>query len=539
MSMDGARSDAELVAGCLMGDRDAFAGIVERYQRLLCSLAYSATGDLARSEDIAQEAFVTAWQQLGTLREPEKLGSWLRGIVRNGIRRTRRLADRDPLAMGTAEAVLDMLPDAEHCAHGQAVEKEEQQLLWRVMQTVPESYREPMILYYRHDQSVSAVAASLELTESAVKQRLKRGRKMLEERLLQFVEGALVRSRPGTLFTASVVAAVATMAPPAKAAATVGLSATAAAKISTTAKTVSLLGILAMFSGLISTLFGLRAGLDQARTLRERRATVRTAALAFGSFMLFIAAIVAMRFAASQWAAHAAVIAVASQVVIVGFAVGWSLLFRRLLRQARALRGEERQCNPQAFADSRDAAESAAGTFRSRARLFGIPLVHIRFAGAEAGSRPVFGWIAGGDRAIGILFAWGGFACGLVSVGAVSLGVFTLGGVGIGLLALGSVAFGYIAMGAMTMGQHAVGSLSALGWESAIGGGFVISRNYAVGPVAFAAQANTEAARAFFAHPHVDTVTMVFYLTVVLLTLVPVYFYAKGVRRRLGRGSQS
>lgn len=529
------RSDAELVAGCLMGDRDAFACIVERYQRLLCSLAYSATGDFTRSEDIAQEAFVTAWQEMGNLREPEKLGFWLRGIVRNGIRRTRRWVARDPLAMGAHEEALEWLADEANCAHGQAVRKEEQQLLWRVMQTVPESYREPMILYYRHDQSVSAVAESLELSESAVKQRLKRGRKLLEEKLLHFIEGALVRSRPGPLFTAAVVASVATLAPPAKAAVTIGVSATAVAKVSTTAKTAGLAGLLAMFSGLISTLFSLRAGLDQARTVSERRATVRTAALAFGTFMLFVAVIVGMRLAASHWPHQAVAIAVASQAVIVGFAVAWPLMFQRLLRLARDLRGHERIRNPHAFSDPRDAAGSYAGTYRSRARLFGIPLVHIRFAGAEADSKPVYGWIAGGDRAIGILFAWGGFAFGLISVGAVSFGLFTLGGVGFGLLALGSVAFGYISLGAMTMGQHAVGSLSAMGWESAIGGGFAISHGYAVGPIALAEEANNEAARAFFAHPHTDTVTMVFYLTVVLLTLVPVYLYAKGVRARLGR----
>ena len=144
------------------------------------------------------------------------------------------------------------------------------------------------------------------------------------------------------------------------------------------------------------------------------------------------------------------------------------------------------------------------------------------------------GWIAGGDRAIGILFAWGAFSCGFISVGAVSFGVFTLGAVGVGLLALGSVAFGYISIGAMSIGQHAIGSLSALGWESALGGGFVTARHYAVGPIALAEHANDSVAEAFFANPHADTLTLIFFVTVTLLTLVPVYLYAQGVRKRLG-----
>jgi hypothetical protein len=45
-------SDSELTARALMGERDAFTQIVMRYQSLVCSLAYSATGSLSQSEDL-------------------------------------------------------------------------------------------------------------------------------------------------------------------------------------------------------------------------------------------------------------------------------------------------------------------------------------------------------------------------------------------------------------------------------------------------------------------------------------------------------
>jgi len=51
--------DASLVARTLAGNQDAFERIVSRYQSLICSLAYSATGNVARSEDLAQESFLT------------------------------------------------------------------------------------------------------------------------------------------------------------------------------------------------------------------------------------------------------------------------------------------------------------------------------------------------------------------------------------------------------------------------------------------------------------------------------------------------
>src|SRR5258706_15459726 len=89
-------SDSELVAESLAGNRDAFGWIVARYQSLICSLAYSATGSLSQSEDLAQETFVAAWKQLSALREPEKLRPWLCGIARNLIYGALRRQGREP-----------------------------------------------------------------------------------------------------------------------------------------------------------------------------------------------------------------------------------------------------------------------------------------------------------------------------------------------------------------------------------------------------------------------------------------------------------
>src|SRR5262245_25964381 len=78
-----AMSDEQLWRRSCEGDREAFSKIVERYQSLICSLAYSACGALGTSEDMAQETFMTAWHRLKDLREPSKLRAWLCGIVRN------------------------------------------------------------------------------------------------------------------------------------------------------------------------------------------------------------------------------------------------------------------------------------------------------------------------------------------------------------------------------------------------------------------------------------------------------------------------
>ena len=73
--------DAALVMRALGGNKSAFCEIVSRYQTLLCSLAYSAVGDIKYSEDLAQDAFVEAWRKLDTLHDPNKLKAWLCGCL--------------------------------------------------------------------------------------------------------------------------------------------------------------------------------------------------------------------------------------------------------------------------------------------------------------------------------------------------------------------------------------------------------------------------------------------------------------------------
>jgi len=225
MMLVAANNDAELVSGTLAGNRDAFGQIVSRYQSLICSLAYSATGSLGQSEDLAQETFITAWKHLGHLRERHKLRAWLCGIARNRINNFLRREGREPIR--EAES-LENVPEShspEPLPAEQTISNEEQAILWRSLERIPEIYREPLVLFYREHQSIEAVAQNLELTEDAVKQRLSRGRKLLHEQVLAFVEGALERTNPGKTFTLGVLAALPLLATTAKAAA-VGATAT-------------------------------------------------------------------------------------------------------------------------------------------------------------------------------------------------------------------------------------------------------------------------------------------------------------------------
>lgn len=523
--------DAELVAACLTGDREAFGQIVERYQRLLCSLAYSATGRLTESEDLAQETFVEGWRRLHTLREPEKLRSWLCGILRHKISRLRRADGREPVHKAEELEQAGGVPSEDAAVADFAINNEEQAILWSALERVPELYREPLVLYYREHRSIEHVAVALDLTEDAVKQRLSRGRKILQERVLSFVEGALSRSTPGRVFTVGVLAALPAMATPAKAA---GFGA-AAAHGGFIAKSAGFAALLASTSGAVSAVLSLRAGLDQTRTPRERRGVLKFTLSLFAGILGLLGVLYALRAVAIHQPESRVISAWISQLLVLAFVVGLPWGFLKFMRHMRALRSEERRWHPELFGDPRHRIGSRAGEFRSRWTLLGVPLVHVRFASPDQGEGPVFGWFAGGDRACGLLFAWGGCAIAPFSIGVVSVGLFAVGSVSLGVISIGTAGVGLLAVGCVSIGMKAYGWLSALGWETAQGGGFSIARTAAEGPISFANHVNDAVARELLAIPFAASFEMIVLIVVAVLSIVPIAFYARAVRTRLGR----
>jgi RNA polymerase sigma factor (sigma-70 family) len=494
--------DADLVQATLAGNRDAFGQIVARYQSLICSLAYSATGSLGQSEDLAQETFVAAWKKLGELREPEKLRAWLCGIARNLINNSLRKQGREPShAAESIEKISEShSPEPQPVEH--TITNEELAILWRSLEKIPEKYREPLVLFYREHQSVEAVAEQLELNPDTVHQRLSRGRKLLHEEVLAFVEGALARTNPGQAFTLGVLAALPiTLASSAKAA-----SIAAAAKGGAAATGTSFISVvLGIFSGpALGFLFGFlgwREGLKNTRTPRERTSIKRFGIIILvGGIVFFVAcSLVSDCFAPRFWKSHPVLVIALTWMVMLAwviFAFGFTWRHTRTMMRLRA---EEQQQHPELF---RVNPPLESFEYRSRATLFGLPLVHWRSFGKmrKPGEKipTAIGWIACGERAYGILYASGGIAVGGISTGGLSIGLLSFGGLSIGLLAFGGFAIGAVALGGGAIGWVASGGM-ALGWHAALGG-MVAAHELACGGAALGNHVNDSVAREFFQH---------------------------------------
>ena len=489
-------NDAELVAESLAGNRAAFGQVVARYQSLLCALAYNATGSLTQSEDLAQETFVTAWKQLAGLREPAKLRPWLCGIVRCLIGKTLRRDGREPVHAAEPLDAVHELAAPGPLPPDYAISKEEEAILWRSLERIPDTYREPLILFYREHQSVEQVAAVLELSEDAVKQRLSRGRKLLHEQVLAFVEGALQRTNPGKAFTLGVLAALPLFTASAKAAVVgaVAVKGTATAKAAASVGLVNaILGPVVMF---LSFWFGYKLDVSDAGSPQRRQFVIKTYRILVVCMAVFILAVLSLTFGGRQLEASNpklfAGLFIGLGVVYVLFVV---ILNVWMMRCRRKLREQEMSSAPPGTATIGVSQRVPLFEYRSKLELFGLPLVHIRLrAGIERG--PVKAWIAAGDAALGVIFAFGGVAVAPISFGGLAVGVFALGGFAVGLMPCGGFSLGPWALGGFAVGWRAFGGC-AVGW-SAAEGAVAIARGFAQGAVALAAHANDPTADAFF-----------------------------------------
>jgi RNA polymerase sigma factor (sigma-70 family) len=177
-------------------DREHFERLVRLHQASVCAVAYATVRDRARSEEIAQDAFLVAWQHRD--RVPSVTAGWICGIARNLARNAARRRTEVSMPEEPASASRD--------ARAQLIDRENEAAAIAALARLPEPYREAVVLYYRGDESLAAVATALGVSEATARQRVHRGRTKLRDALAPVI-GALRATRPGAAFTATCVAA--------------------------------------------------------------------------------------------------------------------------------------------------------------------------------------------------------------------------------------------------------------------------------------------------------------------------------------------
>ncbi|MHB8141683.1 MAG: RNA polymerase sigma factor [Vulcanimicrobiaceae bacterium] len=183
-TMTTSAQDAGLVAATLSGERDAFAELVERYDRAVYHLALRTLRDAEEARDVAQETFFKAYRSLRTFKPGAKFSTWILAIAYHAC--CDRLTRRKRYAQ-------DELPDRADPAPGpeaQVLAGDDARRLRAAIDALPEKYRTVITLYHIQGHQYEEIAAVLGVPLGTVKTHLFRAKEQLRQRLSQTEEEA-------------------------------------------------------------------------------------------------------------------------------------------------------------------------------------------------------------------------------------------------------------------------------------------------------------------------------------------------------------
>jgi len=182
--------DAKLVAAALTRGAEAFGCIVERYRAGVFGVALARVRDFHDAEDVAQQVFLEAYEQLGRLKDPNRLGAWLRSIATHRsidlVRQRKTSADMEKAEAARAEATWQREEDKSNLR---------ETVLAAIGRLTPPQ-RETTALFYVNGYSVEEVARMQEVPVGTVKRRLHDARENLKEEMAEMVQDVLKAGAP-------------------------------------------------------------------------------------------------------------------------------------------------------------------------------------------------------------------------------------------------------------------------------------------------------------------------------------------------------
>lgn len=174
-------TDNEIVQSVLKGNKDDFEEIIKRYKNLVFAVIHRMTSDTDEANDTAQDVFIKIYKNLDKYSSDYKFATWVIKITTNHIIDMRRRKKQETVPIENVDYELKGGSSPEESY----IEAERSRELFRLIDELPEIYREPLLLYHKEGLSYNEIADKTEESLSKVKNRIFRGRKMLKESLMK------------------------------------------------------------------------------------------------------------------------------------------------------------------------------------------------------------------------------------------------------------------------------------------------------------------------------------------------------------------
>jgi RNA polymerase sigma-70 factor (ECF subfamily) len=187
-----------LVNMALSGGPQAFGPIIERYKDAVFGVALSRLRNFHDAEDLTQSSFVEAFDRLADLKDPNRLGAWLRSIT---IHRCINYLKREARSV-TIDSIEE--PESSLNPYSDLEQTELREQVLTAIGRLSKTQRETVTLYYISGYSQQEVAHIQEVPVGTIKRRLYEARNRLKEDMIHMVQDVLKEGAPGENFTEKV-----------------------------------------------------------------------------------------------------------------------------------------------------------------------------------------------------------------------------------------------------------------------------------------------------------------------------------------------
>ncbi len=174
--------DAELVLAARQGNESCYCVLVERYWAIMVGLALCKVKDTDEAEDIAQEAFVEAWRQLGRLRDPASFAGFLGRMVRNKVADAIRQHVRER-TVSLSDVPESRLPATDATSGNPGLTDEGRNTIRRAILRLPEKFQIVILMRFVSGLSTHEIARRLDKRPGTVRVWLHRAYKKLRKDL--------------------------------------------------------------------------------------------------------------------------------------------------------------------------------------------------------------------------------------------------------------------------------------------------------------------------------------------------------------------